>query len=451
MTKIIDSFFKLKENKTSIRTEILAGITTFVTMAYILAVNPGMLSLTGMNAGAVFTATALASAIATLLMGLWANYPIALSAGMGLNAYFTFTVCLGELKGIEDPWKIALTAVLAEGIVFLILSFFKVRETLITMIPLNLKYGITAGIGLFIGFVAFQQAGIIVSEPATLVTLGSFGHFPVILCFIGVVVITVLTHFRVRGAIILGIFSTWILGIIAELTGLYTPTASLIPAFSMSNIIPPSISTTFFAFNFTWIADNLIAFISIAFALLFVDLFDTIGFVIGLADYAGFLDKKGNLPRAGRVLTSDAVGTVVGSVLGTSTVTSYMESSAGVSAGGKTGLTSVTTGLCFVLALFLSPLFLAIPAFATAPALIFVAFNMSASIVKINFKDDIADAIGGFFSFIMMPLTYSIANGIMFGILFWVTIKVLTKKAKEIHPLLWVISLLFVIRIISLA
>lgn len=451
MTERLNTFFKLRESKTNVRTEILAGITTFVTMAYILAVNPNMLALTGMNAGAVFTATALASAIATVLMGLWANYPIALSAGMGLNAYFTFTICLGELQGVEDPWKIALTAVLAEGIIFLILSFFKVRETLITIIPDNLKHGITAGIGLFIGFVAFQQAGIIISDPATLVTLGSFGDTPVILCLVGVLLIAILTHYRIRGSIIIGIFATWLLGIISEISGFYEPAVTMIPSFSLDSFFPPSIESTFFSFDFSWIANNLIAFISIAFALLFVDIFDTIGFVIGLADHANFLDKNGKLPKAGRVLTTDAIGTVAGSILGTSTVTSYMESTAGVSAGGRTGLTSVTTGFCFIIALFLSPLFLAIPSFATAPALIFVAFSMSATILKMNFRDDMADAIGGFFAMIMMPLTYSIANGIMFGILSWVIVRLFTKKANEIHPLIWIISIMFIIRIISLA
>jgi AGZA family xanthine/uracil permease-like MFS transporter len=451
----LENFFNLKENNTNIRTEIMAGLTTFLTMAYILAVNHNILSVTGMDSGAVFTATALASAIATFVMGFWANYPIALSAGMGLNAYFAFTVCLGDLKGVEDPWKIALAAVFTEGIVFLILSLFKVRETLVNIIPLNLKYGITVGIGLFIGFLGLQDSGIIVKDDSTLVALGSFSNPEFILCLIGILIIAVLTHYKIKGSILCGIIITWILGVIAQFAGWYVPDVSngiysLIPSFSLSDFVPPSVEPTFFQFNFSWIAKNLITFISITFSFLFVDIFDTVGFVIGMAEQGKFLDKKGNLPRVGRVLTSDAIGTVTGSILGSSPVTSYMESSAGVAAGGRTGLTSVATGAFFIIALFLSPIFLAIPSFATAPGLIMVSFYMIESVRKMNFTDDIADALGGFFTLIFMPLTCSIANGIMFGIIVWVILKVLTKKAKDVHPFMWAIFIFFIIRIISL-
>lgn len=455
MRQAIAKYFKLEQNNTTIKTEFLAGFTTFVTMAYILAVNPNMLSVTGMDSGAVFTATAIASAIATFIMGFWAKYPIALSAGMGLNAYFAFTVCLGDLQGIDDPWKIALAAVFFEGIIFLLISIFKIRETLVYAIPQNLKHGITVGIGLFIGFIGLQDAGIITGDTATLVSIGSFSNPTFILCIVGVIIVAVLNHYKIKGAILYGIIITWLLGILAQLVGWYLPNietgaASLIPTFSLTSFIPPSISSTFFQFDFSWIGANLIPFITITFAFLFVDIFDTVGFVIGIADHANFLDKDGKLPRSGRIFTADAIGTVAGSVLGTSTITSFMESSAGISEGGRTGLTSVVTGAFFILALFISPIFLAIPSFATAPGLIMVSFYMCSSILKMNFKDDIADALGGFFAFILMPLTYSIANGIMFGIIVWIILKVLTKKIKDIHPVMWVVFIFFIIRIISL-
>lgn len=456
MTNIINRIFKLKENNTNIKVEIMAGLTTFITMAYILAVNPTMLSVTGMDSGAVFTATALASALATFVMGFWANYPIALSAGMGINAYFAFTVCLGDLKGIDDPWKIALAAVFVEGIIFIILSFFKVRESLVDLIPNNLKYGITVGIGLFIGFLGLQSAGIIVSDDSSLITLGDVSSPQFVLCILGVIIIATLSHYKVKGAILYGIIVTWILGILAQYIGWYVPDIengiySLIPNFKLSGFLPPSVEPTFFKFNFPWILDNLISFITITFAFLFVDIFDTVGFVVGMAEQGKFLDKNGKLPRVGRVLTADAIGTVAGAVLGTSTVTSYMESSAGVSVGGRTGLTSVATGIFFIIALFFSPIFLAIPAFSTAPALIMVSFYMMGSILKMNFNDDIADSLGGFFTLILMPLTGSIANGIMFGIITWVILKVLTKKVKEIHPFIWGVFVFFIIRIISIS
>lgn len=451
----MEKLFKLKEHNTTVKTEVMAGITTFLTMAYILAVNPNMLSASGMDSGAVFTATALASALATFIMAFWANYPIALSAGMGLNAYFAYTVCLGQLNGIEDPWKIALAAVLVEGIIFIILSFFKLRETIVNAIPENLKYGITSGIGLFIAFVGLKGAGVVVSDDSTLVALGNFGRPEVALCLIGILVIAVMNHYNVKGSILWGILITWVLGIIAQLTGWYVVdpdagAASLIPSLSASSFIPPSISSTFCKFDFAWIGSHVSEFVVIVFSFLFVDMFDTIGTVIGVAEKADLLDEDGNLPRVGRVLMADAIGTVAGSMLGTSTVTSFVESSSGVAEGGKTGLTAMTTGILFLVALFLSPIFLAIPSFATAPALVIVGFFMASSIKEMEFDGDLADAVGGYLAFLMMPLTYSIANGIMFGVLAWFIIKVCTGQLKKIHPVMYIVCALFIIRVITI-
>ena len=451
----MEKLFKLKEHNTTVKTEVMAGITTFLTMAYILAVNPNMLSASGMDNGAVFTATALASALATFIMAFWANYPIALSAGMGLNAYFAYTVCLGQLQGIDDPWKIALAAVLVEGIIFIILSFFKLRETIVNAIPENLKYGITSGIGLFIAFVGLKGAGVVVSDDSTLVALGNFGRPEVALFLIGILVIAVMNHYNVKGSILWGILITWVLGIIAQLTGWYVVdpdagAASLIPSLSASSFIPPSISSTFCKFDFAWIGSHVSEFVVIVFSFLFVDMFDTIGTVIGVAEKADLLDEDGNLPRVGRVLMADAIGTVAGSMLGTSTVTSFVESSSGVAEGGKTGLTAMTTGILFLVALFLSPIFLAIPSFATAPALVIVGFFMASSIKKMEFDGDLADAVGGYLAFLMMPLTYSIANGIMFGVLAWFIIKVCTGQLKKIHPVMYIVCALFIIRVITI-
>ena len=451
----MEKFFKLKENGTNVSTEIMAGITTFMTMAYILAVNPNILSASGMDRGAVFTATALSAFIATCLMALLSNYPFVLAPGMGLNAYFAYTVCLGQLQGIDDPWKIALAAVLVEGIIFIILSFFKLRETIVNAIPENLKYGITSGIGLFIAFVGLKGAGVVVSDDSTLVALGNFGRPEVALCLIGILVIAVMNHYNVKGSILWGILITWVLGIIAQLTGWYVVdpdagAASLIPSLSASSFIPPSISSTFCKFDFAWFGSHVSEFVVIVFSFLFVDMFDTIGTVIGVAEKADLLDEDGNLPRVGRVLMADAIGTVAGSMLGTSTVTSFVESSSGVAEGGKTGLTAMTTGILFLVALFLSPIFLAIPSFATAPALVIVGFFMASSIKKMEFDGDLADAVGGYLAFLMMPLTYSIANGIMFGVLAWFIIKVCTGQLKKIHPVMYIVCALFIIRVITI-
>ena len=429
-----------------------AGFTTFLAMAYILAVNPSILG-TVMNANGVFVATALASAIATFVMAFLANYPIALSAGMGLNAYFAFTVCLGELGDVENPFTVALTAVLVEGLIFILISLFKFREKIINGIPQNLKFGITAGIGLFIAFIGLSGAGIAIDDPSTLLGLGAIGTPQVALALIGLVIICVLVHYNVKGSVLIGILATWLLGILAQLCGWYVvneANASLIPTFS-SGLAFSGLKDTAFKFNFAWAGKNLIQFIAIVFSFLFVDLFDTVGTVVGVADRAGLLDEKGELPRAGKVFLADAIGTVAGACLGTSTVTSFVESSAGVGEGGKTGLTSFTTGLLFIVSLVLSPIFLAIPSFATAPALIYVGMLMVQSIKNVTFEGgDIADSIGAYMAMLMMPLTYSIANGIMFGIMSWVLVKVFAKKAKDISPIVWVIFGLFALRIVAL-
>ncbi|MBP5460140.1 MAG: NCS2 family permease [Clostridia bacterium] len=443
----MERFFQLKERGTDVRTEVVAGLTTFLAMAYILAVNPSILGNV-MDANGVFVATALASALATFLMAFIANYPIALSAGLGLNAYFAFTVCLGELKDVPDPWTIALTAVFVEGVIFIIMSFFKFREKIVNGIPQNLKLGITAGIGLFITIIALKGANVVVYDEATLLGMGSFSSPDMVLCLVGFVIIAVLTHFQITGAILIGILITWALGMIAQLAGWWEG-ISLFPSFA-EGLNLGAIKNTAFHLNFSWAGQHIVEFLAIVLSFLYVDLFDTVGTVVGVADQAGLLDKDGNLPRAGAVLMSDAVGTTAGALLGTSTVTSFVESSAGVAAGGKTGLTSATTGTMFLVALFLGPIFLAIPTFATSAALLYVGMLMMASVTKMKFDGDIADSIGGFMAIAMMPLTYSIANGIMFGIMSWVLVKVFTGKAADVTPIMWVIFVLFGLRILTL-
>lgn len=450
----LEKLFKLKEHGTNVRTEVVAGITTFLTMAYILAVNPNILG-SCMDRGGVFVATALASAIATFVMAFLANYPIALSAGLGLNAYFAYTVCLGELSDMgADAFTVALTAVFVEGIIFILLSFFKAREQIINGIPMNLKNGISAGIGLFVAFIGLQNAGIITKDDSTIVSLGSFSKPDVALALIGFLIILVLVHYNVKGSVLIGILATWVLGMIAQATGWYVPDAeagiaSVFPDFS-AGLQLSGLANTAFKFNFGWAASHLIQFIAIVFSFLYVDIFDTVGTVVGVADKAGLLDKDGKLPRVGKVLLADSIGTCAGACLGTSTITSFVESSAGVAAGGRTGLTSFTTGCMFLISLLLAPIFLAIPGFATAPALLYVGMLMVSSVKKIEFDGDIADVAGAYMAVLMMPLAYSIATGIMFAILTWVIIKVAEKKAKDVSPVMWVVFALFVLRIITL-
>ena len=451
----MEKFFKLKEHGTTVGTEITAGITTFLSMVYVLAVNPSILSDAGMDRGAVFTATVISAVLATLCMAFFANYPVALASGMGLNAYFAYSVCIPLAEeGVQDPWKIALAAVLCEGIIFILLSFTNFREKLVNDIPQNLKYGITSGIGLFIILIGLKSAGIVVTDKSTLVGLGDIGTAQAALALLGFVAVAVLYHFNVKGYILFGILITWGLGMIAQATGWYVVDTeagaySLYPALSAKNFIPSA--PHLFDFGFEWVADgHLLNFAVIVFSFLFVDIFDTVGTLIGVASKGNLLDKDGKLPNAKGALMADAVGTVCGACLGTSTVTSYVESSAGVAAGGRTGLTAVSTAVMFLISLFLSPIFTAIPGFATTPALLWVGLLMMSSIKKMSFEGDIADVAGGFLAVVMMPFTYSIANGIMFGMIAWVLLKLITGKQKEIPAVMWVAFALFALRIITL-
>ena len=453
-----DKIFHLKENHTDVKTEVMAGITTFMTMAYILAVNPNILSASGMDRGAIFTATALSSFIATCLMALLSNYPFVLAPGMGLNAYFTYTVVLG----MGYTWQQALSAVFAEGIIFILLSLTNVREAIFNSIPMNLKHAVSVGIGLFIAFIGLQNAKIVVGNDSTLVSIFSFkssvaeGTFSsqgitVLLALIGVLVTAILLAKNVKGGILWGILITWILGILCQLTHLYVPNAdlgyySLLPDFS-NGISVPSMMPTFMKMDFSIVFS--LDFVVIMFAFLFVDMFDTLGTLIGVASKADMLDKDGKLPRIKGALLSDAVGTTVGAMCGTSTVTTFVESASGVAEGGRTGLTSLVAAVLFGLSLLLSPIFLAIPSFATAPALIVVGYLMLTSVTKIDFND-MTEAIPCFIAIIAMPFMYSISEGISMGVISYVVINVITGKAKEkkISVLMYVLAILFVLKYI---
>lgn len=436
----MEKFFKLKEHGTDVRTELIAGATTFLAMAYILAVNPAILSASGMDSAAIFTATAVSAGIATLTMAFFANYPVALASGMGLNAYFA-GIC--SSIAAENPWEIALTAILVEGIIFILLSFTNFREKLVNEIPANLKYGISVGIGLFITIIGLKNSGAVVD-----LGLGNLADAAVTLSLVGVLVIAFLHHKNVKGAIFFGILITWVLGMIAQAIGWYVPNPeagiySVYPAFSFTGIPP---MTYAFKFNFAWVGSHLLEFCVIVFSFLYVDIFDTVGTLIGVASKAELLDEDGNLPRAKQALLSDAIGTCVGACLGTSTVTSYVESTAGVAEGGKTGLTSVSTGVLFLASLILSPLFLSIPSFATTPALVFVGYLMITQVVNIKFENaPMSDIMAAFMAIVMMPFTSSIANGIMFGILSWVVLRVCEKKANTIPPVMWISAILFAV------
>ena len=454
----LDKIFHLKENHTDVKTEVMAGITTFMTMAYILAVNPNILSASGMDRGSVFTATALSAFIATCLMALLSNSPFVLAPGMGLNAYFTYTVVLG----MGYTWQQALAAVFAEGIIFILLSLTNVREAIFNSIPMNLKHAVSVGIGLFIAFIGLQNAKIVVGNDSTLVSIFSFkssvaeGTFSsqgitVLLALIGILVTAVLLAKDVKGSILWGILITWVLGIICQLTHLYVPNAdigyySLLPDFS-NGISVPSMMPTFMKMDFSIVFS--LDFVVIMFAFLFVDMFDTLGTLIGVASKADMLDKDGKLPKIKGALLSDAVGTTVGAVCGTSTVTTFVESASGVAEGGRTGLTSIVAGILFALSLLLSPIFLAIPSFATAPALIVVGYLMLTSVTKIDFSD-MTEAIPCFIAIIAMPFMYSISEGISMGVISYVVINLITGKAKEkkISVLMYVLAILFVLKYI---
>ena len=455
----LEKIFHLKENKTDVKTEVIAGITTFMTMAYILAVNPSVLSACGMDSGAVFTATALAALIATLLMAAFSNYPFVLAPGMGLNAYFSYTVVLQ----MGYSWQTALAAVFIEGIVFILLSLTNVREAIFNAIPMNLKHAVSVGIGLFIAFIGLQNAHIVV-DSATLVGVYSFkssvenGLFnsegiTVVLAQVGILVTGILVVKGVKGNILWGILITWGLGILCQLLGIYQVNPeigmySLLPDFS-NGISVPSLAPTLMQMDFSGILS--LDFFVVMFAFLFVDLFDTLGTLIGVASKADMLDKDGKLPRIRGALLSDAIGTSVGAMLGTSTTTTFVESASGVAEGGRTGLTAVVAAILFGLSLFLSPIFLAIPSFATAPALVVVGFLMLTSITKINF-DDFTEAIPAYVAIIAMPFMYSISEGIAMGVISYVVINVVTGKMKEkkISPLMYVLAVLFIGKYIML-
>ena len=460
---MLEKFFKLSENGTDVRTEIVAGITTFMTMAYILAVNPNVLSATGMDHGAVFTATALASLIGTLLMALLANYPFALAPGLGLNAYFAYTVVLG----MGYTWQVALTAVFVEGIVFIVLSLTNVREQIFNAIPMNLKSAVSVGIGLFIAFIGLQNAHIVIGG-ATLVELFSLDGYnsstgleatasdvgiTVLLAIIGVVITGILVIKNVKGNILWGILITWLLGIICQFTGLYVPNPdvscySLLPDFS-NGLSIPSLAPIFGKLQFDGIFT--LDFAVVVFAFLFVDMFDTIGTLIGVSSKANMLDEEGKLPQIKGALLADAIATTAGAVLGTSTTTTFVESASGVTEGGRTGLTAVTTAILFGLSLFLSPIFLAIPSFATAPALIIVGFYMLTNVVNIDFND-IAEAIPCYICILAMPFFYSISEGISMGVISYVALNLITGKVKDkkISGLMYVLAVLFILKYIFL-
>ncbi|HOF11246.1 MAG TPA: NCS2 family permease [Treponemataceae bacterium] len=424
----MEKLFKLNEHGTNVRKEVIAGITTFLTMAYILAVNPSMLAETGMSAGGVFTATVVASAIATLVMAFLANLPVALAPGMGLNAFFTYTVVLG--MGVS--WQVALTAVLLEGLLFIVLSFFNVREAIINAIPSNLKKAVAVGIGLFIALIGLANTNLVVSDAGTIIGLGAL-EGAALLAVIGLVITIILYALKVPGSILIGIIITTLIGIPMGVTNiphnfkiLSLPEKPIFMQFDFSSVLTLKFFTIFFTF-------------------LFVDIFDTVGTLVGVTTQAGLTDKDGNIPKVKQALLADAVGTVAGAALGTSTVTSYVESTAGVAAGGRTGLTSVVTAGLFLLALFLSPLFLIVPSAATAPALIFVGFLMMKSVVGINFEDP-AEGIPAFICIIVMPFAYSIAEGIVWGLIAYVLLKAVTGKFKDISIMSWVLFVIFIAR-----
>lgn len=457
MEKMLNKVFKLRENNTNVKTEITAGITTFMTMAYILAVNPSILGQAGMDTTAVLLATCLASFIGTACMALMANMPFALSAGMGLNAYLTYTVVLGY----GYSWQVALLAVFIEGIIFILLSLTKVREAIFNAIPLSLKHAVSVGIGLFIAFIGLQNAGITVGNESTLVSIVSFtdnfstAGISALLAIIGTFLMAVLYIKKVKGSILIGILATWVLGIICQLTGLYVPNPetgfySLLPTFAMTDF--SKLGETFGqCFNVDLSNVGIFNFIVVIFSFLFVDLFDTLGTLIGVSSKAGMLDKNGRLPKIKPALLADAIATTAGAVLGTSTTTTYVESSAGVAEGGRTGLTAMTTAVLFLVSMLFAPIFTAIPSFATAPALIIVGFLMFSNITQIKLNDkNYASAIPAYLCIIAMPLFYSISEGIAIGVISYVVINLICKKAKEINPIMYVLAVLFILKYIFL-
>lgn len=454
---MLNKIFKLKEHNTTVRTEITAGITTFMTMAYILAVNPSILSDAGMDPTAVLLATCLASFIGTACMALMANLPFALSAGMGLNAYLAYTVVLG----FGYSWQVALLAVFIEGIIFILLSLTRVREAIFNAIPFSLKHAVSVGIGLFIAFIGLQNAGLCIANSSTLVSIVSFrtdfntAGICALLAIVGTFLTAILYIKRVKGSILIGILGTWVLGILCQLIGLYVPNAeagfySLLPTFAMTDF--SKLGETFGqCFNVDLNGVGIFNFIVVIFAFLFVDMFDTLGTLIGVSAKADMLDEDGKLPEIKPALLADAVATSAGAVLGTSTTTTFVESSAGVAEGGKTGLTSMTTAVLFLVSMLFAPIFTAIPSFATAPALIIVGFLMFGNIAQLKLtEENYTSAIPAYLCIIAMPLFYSISEGISIGVISYVLINLICKKAKEISPVMYVLAVLFILKYIFL-
>ena len=453
---MFEKVFKLSEHQTTVKTEVMAGITTFMTMAYILAVNPSILGSTGMDPTAVLLATALASFIGTACMAFMANLPFVLSAGMGLNAYMAYTVC----AGYGYSWHVALLAVFAEGLIFIVLSLTNVREAIFNAIPLTLKRGVSVGIGLFIAFIGLQNAGLSV-DSSTLVTIISFPEnfhtagICALLALIGLFIMAVLYTYRVKGAILYGILGTWILGMLCQVTGIYTPDVengfyTLFPTLGITDF--SKLGETFGkCFTVDFDAVGIINFIVVIFSFLFVDIFDTLGTLIGVATKADMLDEEGRLPGIRPALLADAIATSFGAVLGTSTTTTFVESASGVAVGGRTGLTALVSALLFLLSTLFAPIFTAIPSFATAPALIMVGFLMVGTVTEIRFdEDNITEAIPAYLAIIAMPLFYSISEGISMGIISYVLLNVAAGKAKKITPLMYILAVLFVCKYIFL-
>ncbi|MBQ9996974.1 MAG: NCS2 family permease [Clostridia bacterium] len=454
---MLNKLFKLKENNTTFKNEIIAGITTFMTMAYILAVNPSILADAGMDPTAVLLATAIASFIGSACMALMANLPFVLSAGMGLNAFFAYTVVLG----FGYPWQVALLAVFVEGLIFIVLSLTNVREAIFNAIPFALKQAVSVGIGLFIAFIGLQNAGLSVGNASTLVSITSFTEnfttsgICAVLAIVGTFLTAILYIKQVKGSILIGILATWILGILCQFTGLYTPAPeagyySLLPVFEMTDF--SRLGTTFGqCFNVDWSGVGIFNFIVIIFSFLFVDLFDTLGTLIGVSTKAGMLDKDGKLPKIRPALLADAIATSAGAVLGTSTTTTFVESSAGVAAGGRTGLTAMTSAVLFLISMLFAPIFTAIPSFATAPALIIVGFLMFSNVTQLKLdEDNYTTAIPAYLCVIAMPLFYSISEGISLGVISYVLLNLVCKKTKEINPIMYVLAVLFILKYIFL-
>ncbi|MGY2572774.1 NCS2 family permease [Vibrio sp. C8] len=427
---MLERLFKLSENRTNVRTETIAGVTTFLTMAYIIFVNPAILSSTGMDKGAVFVATCLAAAIGCFIMGLVANYPIAQAPGMGLNAFFTYSVVLG----MGYTWQVALAAVFCSGVLFIILSLFKIREWIINSIPMALRTGISAGIGLFLAFIALQNAKIVVDNPATLVSVGDFTSLSPVLAAVSFFLTIGLVNRGVKGAVMIAILLTTGLGLIfgdVQWHGVMST--------------PPSIAPTFLQLDFSGVFE--IGMISVIFAFLFVDLFDTAGTLVGVATKANLIGKDGKIPRLNKALLADSTATSIGALLGTSNTTSYVESTAGVAEGGRTGLTAVVVGILFLLALFFSPLAGMIPAYATAGALFYVAILMMSGLISVDWRD-LSEAAPVVVTCLLMPLTYSIAEGIVLGFISYTAIKVLSGKGREISVSVWFMTAIFLAKLI---